>query len=234
MLAALPRPSRSALDGTPRGLSPFLPEPSGAAMAAGCAAADDSLSRFLTHPDADCRRAAAGPRQRASKQTASQSMALEGYEGHFEELGGYTVGFENDTADADLAPLFAGLPEDRCQCAHLGYVLRARSSSPSPTGARRCTRPARPTTRHRGTRRRCTRAPRCRVQPHRAAAADRRGRDAEPGGRLVLTVVTDGASEGGPGCRPPLPGRARGRRGRPAGRPLGGRWHAGRSRRGSS
>ena len=54
------------------------------------------------------------PRQRASKQTASQSMALEGYEGHFEELGGYTVGFENDTADADLAPLFAGLPEDRC------------------------------------------------------------------------------------------------------------------------
>lgn len=31
-------------------------------------------------------------------------MTLEGYEGHFEELGGYTVGFETYTADADLAP----------------------------------------------------------------------------------------------------------------------------------
>lgn len=31
---------------------------------------------------------------KSSKQTASGSMTLEGYEGHFEELGGYTVGFE--------------------------------------------------------------------------------------------------------------------------------------------
>ena len=63
---------------------------------------------------------------KASKQTSSDSVTLEGYEGHFEELGGYTVGFETYTADADLAPLFAGLPDDRCQCAHLGYVLKAR------------------------------------------------------------------------------------------------------------
>ncbi len=53
-------------------------------------------------------------------------MTLEGYEGHFEELGGYTVGFETYTADADLAPLFAGLPDDRCQCPHLGYVLKGK------------------------------------------------------------------------------------------------------------
>src|SRR6266542_4274296 len=47
---------------------------------------------------------------KASKQTASDSMTLEGYEGHFEELGGYTVGFETYTADADMAPLFAEPP----------------------------------------------------------------------------------------------------------------------------
>jgi hypothetical protein len=63
---------------------------------------------------------------KASKQTASESIALEGYEGHFEELGGYTVGFETYTADADLAPLFVGLPDDLCQCAHLGYVLEGK------------------------------------------------------------------------------------------------------------
>ena len=63
---------------------------------------------------------------KASRQTASETMTLEGYEGHFEELGGYTVGFEQYTADADLAPLFAGLPDDRCQCAHLGFVLTGR------------------------------------------------------------------------------------------------------------
>ena len=61
---------------------------------------------------------------KASKQTASESMTVEGYEGHMEELGGYTVAFETYTADADLSPFFVGLPDDRCQCAHLGYVLK--------------------------------------------------------------------------------------------------------------
>ena len=64
---------------------------------------------------------------RTSKTTASDSMELDGYEGHFEDLdGGYTVGFETYTADADLSPLFAGLPNDQCQCAHWGYVLKGK------------------------------------------------------------------------------------------------------------
>ena len=62
----------------------------------------------------------------ASKTSASESVELEGYEGHFEDFGPYTVGFETYTADADLAPLFAGLPEDRCQCPHLGYVVKGK------------------------------------------------------------------------------------------------------------
>ena len=64
---------------------------------------------------------------KASKATASENVSLEGYEGHFEHFeGGYSVGFETYTADADLAPLFAGLPDDRCQCPHWGYVVRGK------------------------------------------------------------------------------------------------------------
>jgi hypothetical protein len=53
-------------------------------------------------------------------------MELEGYEGHFEDFGPYTVGFERYHADADLAPLFTGLPDDRCQCPHMGYVVAGK------------------------------------------------------------------------------------------------------------
>ena len=64
---------------------------------------------------------------KASKATASESVELEGYEGHFEHFeGGYSVGFETYTADVDLGPLFKGLPDDRCQCPHWGYVVKGR------------------------------------------------------------------------------------------------------------
>lgn len=63
---------------------------------------------------------------KVSRETASESFELEGYEGHFEDFGPFTVGFERYTGDADLAPLFAGLPDDRCQCPHLGYVLAGK------------------------------------------------------------------------------------------------------------
>jgi hypothetical protein len=52
---------------------------------------------------------------KASKTTASDAVELDGYEGHFENFdGGYTVGFETYTADADMTPMYAGLPDDRC------------------------------------------------------------------------------------------------------------------------
>lgn len=64
---------------------------------------------------------------KASKESASEAFALDGYEGHFEHFdGGYTVGFETYTADTDLEPLFKGLPDDRCQCPHWGYVIAGR------------------------------------------------------------------------------------------------------------
>jgi hypothetical protein len=64
---------------------------------------------------------------KASADTASDTIVVEGYEGHFEEFeGGYTVGFETYTQDADLAPFFRGLPDDRCQCEHWGYVIEGK------------------------------------------------------------------------------------------------------------
>jgi len=44
-------------------------------------------------------------------------------EGRYVELDDYTVSFETFHVDADAAPMFRGLPDDRCQCPHWGVVL---------------------------------------------------------------------------------------------------------------
>jgi hypothetical protein len=72
---------------------------------------------------------------KASRETASESEVVEGYEGHFEHFeGGWTVGFETYTQDADLAPFFVGLPDDQCQCEHMGYVIKGRLAFRSVAG----------------------------------------------------------------------------------------------------
>jgi hypothetical protein len=64
---------------------------------------------------------------KASKQTATETVAVEGFEGRYERFqGGYTAAFETYTARVDASPFFAGLPDDRCQCPHWGYVVRGR------------------------------------------------------------------------------------------------------------
>lgn len=39
------------------------------------------------------------------------------------EWGDMHVGFETYRQDFELAPLLKGLPDDRCQCPHWGYVI---------------------------------------------------------------------------------------------------------------
>ena len=63
---------------------------------------------------------------KASKESASRVEDMGVMEGRYEELGGYTVGFESFREDADATPLFRGLPDDRCQSPHWGYVTRGR------------------------------------------------------------------------------------------------------------
>jgi hypothetical protein len=61
---------------------------------------------------------------KASRTSASQVEDAGVMEGHYEDLGGYMVGFETFREDTDSAPLFKGLPDDRCQAAHWGYVQK--------------------------------------------------------------------------------------------------------------
>ena len=60
---------------------------------------------------------------KASKDTASRVEDMGIMEGRYEELSGYTVGFETFRENADAAPLMKGLPDGRCQTPHWGYVV---------------------------------------------------------------------------------------------------------------
>ena len=61
-----------------------------------------------------------------SKANASQNVEAPGFAGSYGDIEGWTVGFETYTEHADLAPIFKGLPDDRCQAVHLGYVLKGK------------------------------------------------------------------------------------------------------------
>ncbi len=41
-----------------------------------------------------------------------------------DDIDGYTVNFVTFRQDIDGTPLLKGLPDDKCQCPHWGYVLK--------------------------------------------------------------------------------------------------------------
>src|SRR5437763_13488679 len=63
---------------------------------------------------------------KVSRETASQVEDMGVMESRSEELGGYMVEFTSFRRDADATPLFKGLPDDRCQSPHWGYVLKGK------------------------------------------------------------------------------------------------------------
>lgn len=64
---------------------------------------------------------------KTSKANASKVESVEGIlEDRSEDLDGYTAGFTSFLADMDPAPFFQGLPDDRCQCPHWGYVIKGK------------------------------------------------------------------------------------------------------------
>jgi len=63
---------------------------------------------------------------KVSKDTAAHVEDAGVMIGHYGELDGYTVGFEHFRERADATPLFKGLPDDRCQSPHWGYVVAGR------------------------------------------------------------------------------------------------------------
>ena len=43
-----------------------------------------------------------------------------------DEVEGYSINFTTFREDIDATPLMKGLPDDRCQCPHWGYVIAGR------------------------------------------------------------------------------------------------------------
>jgi hypothetical protein len=46
-----------------------------------------------------------------------------------DELDGYTVSFTSLSEDIDATPFMKGLPDDRCQCPHWGYVFKGKMTA---------------------------------------------------------------------------------------------------------
>jgi len=63
---------------------------------------------------------------KVSPDSAPNRSTTDRYESRTDEVDGITIAFERYTADADFGPLFRGLPDDRCQCPHWGFVRRGR------------------------------------------------------------------------------------------------------------
>ena len=63
---------------------------------------------------------------RAAKADSAIQIDEPEIEGRYAELGDYTVAFETHKQDMDPGPLFAGLPDDRCQCPHWGVVISGK------------------------------------------------------------------------------------------------------------
>lgn len=71
---------------------------------------------------------------KANKRDIDEAAAAPGFEGRYAELLDYTVGFESHSEEADVAELFVGLPDDACQCRHLGYVIKGSITYKTPAG----------------------------------------------------------------------------------------------------
>jgi len=63
---------------------------------------------------------------KVSRESASRVEQHGPAEDRTEELDGYSVSFVSISQEMDLAPMLEGLPDDRCQCPHWGYVFKGR------------------------------------------------------------------------------------------------------------
>jgi hypothetical protein len=58
-----------------------------------------------------------------SRETATKGGDYGPVVDRHEELEGYRLSFTSFKEDIDATPLMKGLPDDRCQCPHWGYVI---------------------------------------------------------------------------------------------------------------
>ncbi len=63
---------------------------------------------------------------KTSKTSATNIKDHGPVEDRSEDLDGYTVNFVCFRQNIDATPLLKGLPDDRCQCPHWGYVVKGK------------------------------------------------------------------------------------------------------------
>jgi hypothetical protein len=122
---------------------------------------------------------------KVSKESASKGGDYGAVLDRAEDVDGYTINFVWFREDVDATPLYKGLPDDRCQCPHWGYVVSGEVTFQYADGeekieageaSRRRSRRARPSTSRPGTSRSSIPRHRARpVQPRRAAGQHRGG-----------------------------------------------------------
>jgi hypothetical protein len=61
---------------------------------------------------------------KVSRDSATQGGEFGPVVDRSDQLEGYTVNFTLIREDFDATPLMKGLPDDRCQCPHWGYVIK--------------------------------------------------------------------------------------------------------------
>src|SRR5947208_6229745 len=59
---------------------------------------------------------------------------MPGFEGRYAREDGYILGFESFDQAGDFTPMYRGLPDDRCQSHHWGYVIKGRMIMHRPEG----------------------------------------------------------------------------------------------------
>jgi AraC-like ligand binding domain len=59
---------------------------------------------------------------KVSRESATQGGDYGAVLDRADEVEGYTISFVSFRQDIDATPLYKGLPDDRCQCHHWGYV----------------------------------------------------------------------------------------------------------------
>ncbi|HEX6219633.1 MAG TPA: hypothetical protein VF115_00920 [Acidimicrobiia bacterium] len=69
---------------------------------------------------------------KVSKDSASQRQDAGPVVDLRDELDAYTVSFTSLLADIDATPFMKGLPDDRCQCPHWGYVFKGSMTARYP------------------------------------------------------------------------------------------------------
>ena len=66
---------------------------------------------------------------KVSKESATQGGESGPVTDRSGQVDGYTVNFTSLHEDIDATPLMKGLPDDRCQCPHWGYIFKGRMTA---------------------------------------------------------------------------------------------------------